>query len=177
MTHAIPGETLIRPRFETVIPMPPEAVTLALQAGLSDPHCPVRGRVIHAFVTLTLPDKDRAIWSPQLTLSYGPEPDGGTRLRGVYGPAPGLWTLFMFLYTVLLTTSGILLVYGLVLRQLQLDAGVLWLVPVLLALFAGLWVAASVGQRLSRHQMATLQSFVRQCLDIDLSSSSGYLSA
>lgn len=167
MTHAIPGETLIRPRFETVIPIPPEAVTQALRAGLSDPHCPARGRIIHSFATLTLPDKDRAIWSPQLTLSYGPDPDGGTRIRGVYGPAPGLWTLFMFLYTVLLTTSGILLVYGLVLRQLQLDAGVLWMVSVLLALFAGLWLAARVGQRLSRHQMAALHGFVGRCLGFD----------
>ncbi len=177
MTHPIPGDILIRPRFETVIPMVPEAVTQALRKGLSDPHSSARGRIIHSFVTLTLPDKDRAIWSPQLTLSYGPEPDGGTRIRGVFGPAPGLWTLFMFLYTVLLTTSGILLVYGLVLRQLDQDAGVLWLVPVLLVLFAGLWLTASVGQYLSRHQMATLHGFVRQCLGIDLSSSSGCLSA
>lgn len=138
---------------------------MRLREGLKRIDSPVRGRVIPDFASLMLPEPQREMWSPYLTVSLEPGPGGqGSLVRGVYGPAPGLWTLFMFLYTTLAFSAFAVLIYGLVLQTLGERSAILWLVPVLLALFVTLWLVASVGQRLSRHQMKTLHDFVEECL-------------
>lgn len=163
----IPGDDIIRPRFTIQSPLTSEQATEALRLGLKKIDCPVRGRVIPDFASLMLPEHDREMWSPWLTVSIEVAPDGnGCLLRGVYGPAPGLWTLFMFLYTILGFSAIGILFYGLVLRTLGQPAGILWLVPVLIAIFLTLWLVAMIGQRLSRHQMNTLHRFVENSLGL-----------
>lgn len=161
----LPGDEFIRPRFQVPCPLSPAEATARLKEGLKHIECPVRGRVIPDFASLMLPEQEREMWSPYLTVSLEKGPGGqGSLVRGVYGPAPGLWTLFMFLYTALLMSAAAILLYGMVLRTLGERSSILWLVPVLLALFVTLWLVASVGQRLSRHQMKTLHDFVEQSL-------------
>jgi hypothetical protein len=161
----LPGDDFIRPRFQVHCPLSTEEATLRLKEGLKRMDSPVRGRVIPDFASLMLPEPEREMWSPYLTVSLEQGPGGrGTLVRGVYGPAPGLWTMFMFFYTALALSATAILIYGLVLRALGEESSILWLVPILLALIVTLWLAASLGQRLSRHQMTTLHQFVEQSL-------------
>lgn len=165
----IPGDELIRPRFSVVSELNEHSVLVALNNGLKNPNTTVRGRAIPGFATITLPPDERTLWSPQLTLMYGPAEDPQkTLIRGLFGPAPGIWTFFMFLYIGLGFIGMCLLIYGLVLRTLGEAANVLWIVPLCLAAIMGLWLVARTGQRLARHQMHVLRDFTTQTLSLKL---------
>lgn len=165
----IPGDKWIRPRFSEVSDWDDHAVWVALNNGLKNPNCTVRGRAIPGFASITLPPDERTLWSPQLTLMYEPAEDPQKSLiRGLFGPAPGIWTFFMFLYIGLGFIGMCLLIYGLVLRTLGEDANVLWMVPLCLAAIMGLWIVARTGQRLARHQMHVLRDFTTQTLSLKL---------
>lgn len=161
----LPPELELRPRFKRQLKLSPEEVTLRLKDGLKKIDCPVRGRVIPGHTTIELPEKDQVLWSPRLSLSWETNPDGqGSLLRGFYGPAPGVWTFFMFLYVSIVFSVFVVLVWGLVQKTLGEDAPILWLVPLFIAAFLTLWLVARSGQKLSRPQMNILQDFVEECV-------------
>jgi hypothetical protein len=133
-----------------------EEVTAALRRALQDYQCPVRGQVIPGHANLEMPPGEQRLWSPRLSLSYEAKESGGVRIRGLYGPAPGVWTLFMFLYTTV--GFGVFLVglWGMVLISLGEPAPMLWMIPLFLAGGLGLWLFARLGQQFSRHQRQVL---------------------
>lgn len=160
----IPDELRLRPRFEILTDLSSDKVAEALGRVLKEINCPVRGQVIPGHATLEMPPRERQLWSPRLSLSFESVEGGGTRIRGLYGPAPAVWTLFMFLYTAV--GFGVFLVglWGLVLRSLGEPAPMLWLVPLLLACGMALWLFAQMGQRVSRHQIDVLDEVFRSAL-------------
>ena len=159
----------IRPRFQVVVPYPPEQVLGKLRASLKKEGAKCRGKAVHGFATLRIPDPERHYWSPQLSVMVEPAEDGGgSLLRGLYGPAPTVWTMFVFFYSLI----GILIVFITLIgtSHLSLDqpAGILWWVPVLLVLLLTLYLVSYFGQRLGHDQMETLHTFLEECLGMDL---------
>ncbi len=48
-------------------------------------------------------------YSPHLHIEFEPQENGETKVKGLFGPDPGLWTLFMFLHFVV---AGIFIIFG-----------------------------------------------------------------
>ena len=111
-----------------------------------------RGRCADFFVD----EAKRKLWSPYLSMQIEPQ-EVGSLLRGRYGPHPEIWTLFMFLYTVV----GFLATMGLMLGFVQWQSGMrpwgFWGVAIGLPGLALLYGISAVGQRLSAHQMEDLR--------------------
>lgn len=145
----------IRPRFSIFSEKLPDDLDVAISKHLSIEDFTVIGEAIPGHLTLLIPMKDRKWWSPRLTVVYEQE-DAGSRVRGVYSPDPGLWTMFMFFYAVTGFGFVIALMWGS--SQWALDQGHDGLVYalLLLLLFAGTWLVARLGRRLSYDQMHDL---------------------
>lgn len=51
----------------------------------------------HNHIWMNIPVTKGEYWSPHLHLELEPKEDDSTHIRGLFGPEPTLWTLFMFL--------------------------------------------------------------------------------
>jgi hypothetical protein len=150
----------VRPRFRLELPCTVPDFEARLKAALANEDCPVEGRVISGHATLWLPAEEQHYWSPQLGLSF--EEDGeGTLLRGLYGPRPQVWTMFVLFYSIIGFAVLVIAVFGMSYWTLGKSIMILWWVPVLAALFLTLYLVAYFGQRLGRDQMMILDRFLK----------------
>jgi hypothetical protein len=159
---AHPVLTRIRPRFQVDLPLSPQALEEGLRAGLTAPDAPCLGHVKHGYASLALPAADQHYWSPRLTLTIE-EHDGGSRLRGLYGPRAEVWTMFVFFYALLGFGIVMTAIVGLSRASLGRPSTILWAVPALAVAFATLWLVSYSGQKLGSGQMHVLHGFVERC--------------
>ena len=86
--------------------------------------------------------------------------DGKTNVRILIGPAPGIWTFFMFLYSV----AGAITLAGLIIGYSQ---GVVnnptwgyWLIPAGIVMTIMVYLIALMGKKKAGSQMLKMRDFV-----------------
>ncbi len=148
----------IRPRFRSEVNQKPDTIKAKMAEALQDNNA-IRGEIVEHHVMLKMPVSRQHYWSPHLHLELE-ESETGTLIRGLFGPKPGVWTMFVFFYSAIgfLTMLGLL--FGLSQMMLKMDAYGLYAVPVGSILLIGLFTISKVGQRLSYDQMRELRQFV-----------------
>jgi len=155
----------MRPRFELTSELPVEEITARFRARLAATDRPVAGLVFRKHVELTSPPERKHLWSPHLGLSLEAREAGGTRVRGRFAPAPGVWTGFMAIHGVLIMLGIGGTMYGIAEWMLGRTPWTL-LAPLLsAALVAFVAGAAFVGQGLGSEEMYELRRFVDECLE------------
>ncbi|MEM1117567.1 MAG: hypothetical protein AAF845_18265 [Bacteroidota bacterium] len=87
----------LRPRFEYVAPWPVQAAPERLRAALEQPGAPCRGRVYGGHAVLYVLHDQERVWSPFLSLDLVGHGEG-TLVRGLFGPKPSIWSLFVAAY-------------------------------------------------------------------------------
>lgn len=91
----LPNEIVLRPRF--VLDRPEEKETLLTAFDHSrDSGYNVKRMDDHVFIKFKAADTH--FWSPQLHLEILDQETGGSKIYGLFGPNPTLWTFFMFLH-------------------------------------------------------------------------------
>ncbi len=153
----------VRPRFRMELEIPVSELEERLKNALQDESAPVRGRVIKGHATLYLPIAEQHYWSPQLGISFE-ENNKSTILRGLYGPRPQVWTMFVLFYSVIGFAAMVLSIFGLSYWSLGKPVTFMWWVPVLGALFLSLYLVAYYGQRLGKEQIKILDRFLKQVI-------------
>ena len=157
----------IRPRFREKVDLSSDEIKQRINTSLQENNERWLGKIVDHHVILKIPKKDQHYWSPQLTLELE-EDDGKTLIRGLFGPKPGVWTMFVFFYSGIgfLTLLG--LIFGLSQMMLNMDAYGLWSFPVGAVLLIGLFITSKIGQQLGKDQMQRLLVLLYNCLDISL---------
>jgi hypothetical protein len=153
---------VLRPRVNTYVNLEPEVVEQRLNAALKATDSVAAGHISHGFGRLHLRE-DQQYWSPEFTVRIDPE-ESGSRVSGLMGPRAEVWTLFIFCYAVLGLATLIILLIGLSNWSLDQPAGILWGVPVGVALFSTLYFVAYTGQQWSRAQMRELLHFCEEAI-------------
>jgi len=153
----------LRPRFREKVNFPPAIVKKNILATLKEKSDKWSGKIVDNHIILKIPDDQQHYWSPQLTLELE-EIENGTLIRGLFGPKPGVWTMFVFFYSSIgfLTLMGLL--FGLSQLMLKMDAYGLWSVPVGMLILLCLFLMSKIGQGLSQEQMYQLNSLLRESL-------------
>jgi len=151
--------SIIRPRFKVEIQDSSEDLAERIKLGLKKSDAPCQGKVIKGHALLYLPESERHYWSPQLTLAF---PDNEDTLRGLYGPRPAVWTMFIFFYAVLGFATIVISMVGLSYLSLDKPAGILWFVPLLIIAFFTLYAVAYSGKKRGKEQMSILHDFVEE---------------
>jgi hypothetical protein len=127
-----------------------------LRARLSDrPDC--TGASVGRHAELFVPESQRRLWSPWLSVTAEDGDGGGSVVRGRFGPHPAVWTLYMFCAFGL----GFGLLVGTTWGYAQWVMGVtpraLYSVPVIVALAVALYGISLVGQSFGARQMEDLR--------------------
>lgn len=158
----------VRPRFQVDTPFQPKELIEKLRHQLNAKDATCKGRItdIH-YATLYIPAKDQHYWSPQLSLTIEEEGEGSL-LRGLYGPQPAIWTMFVFFYCIIGFATLVILMVGLSYMSLDLPTTIFWWVPLLILLLLSLYLVAFLGQRKGQDQMIILHQFLENALDMDI---------
>jgi len=155
----------LRPRFEFVAPYTPDEATERLRAALAEQEAPCRGRVFPDHAVLYVLHAEERVWSPFLSLDIGRHP-GGTLVRGLFGPKPAVWSLFVAAYAACL--FGALGALGFAYAQWTLEQS-LWALGLLPITAVGALVTygfARYGQHQGQDQMNRLRGFLDGSLDM-----------
>lgn len=159
----------IRPRFQQHITRSPESLMQLFEQKLTDEdHCIV-SMIPNNHVLLKVGASEHHFWSPQLWLTFDTEPDGTTLLRGLYGPGPSVWTLFVFGYGALGILALFITMAGLSQLSLDMAAPILWALPIIGLLALGIYITAQVGQKLGAQQTFQLHQFLETTLEEKIS--------
>ena len=149
----------IRPRFQRSISLPQPEVVRCFEQALEQA-CNLEGSIIDHHIVLRIPIEQQHYWSPQLSLTLEEEGEGGTLIRGLFGPRPSVWLLFVFLYSSIGTISLFIAITGFSQLSLGMPAPALWALPVAAVMALGLYLVAKAGERLGREEMYLLKNFM-----------------
>ena len=153
-----------RPRFREIVQLSPAELTERIRKLIDQNKEKCTGEIVDHHVILKIPKSQQHYWSPQLSLELEAVEEG-TLIRGLFGPKPNVWTMFVFFYSSVgfLTTMG--LIFGLSQMMLKMSAYGLWAVPIGGFLIIGLFAMSKVGQNLGKSQMHQLSDLLQSAID------------
>ncbi|KPM47215.1 hypothetical protein [Jiulongibacter sediminis] len=155
-----------RPRFRTVSKQSAEELKQRIKIHLENyKEEGIIGKVYDAHCSFDIGLKDHHFWSPHLNVNFDEnEEEGGTIIRGRYGPAPTIWTVFMFGYGALGISFTFAALYGLSELALKQEAAILWVLPFLLGGILTLWLSGQTGQKLGVEQTFRIHQFFEEAI-------------
>ncbi|MCW5520004.1 GTP-binding protein [Aureitalea sp. L0-47] len=164
---ALSNEVVLRPRFRMELEHSSEEALQAFEAAKNSTAEIVITRVDdHVF--LKIPKNKQHYWSPQLDLEIVSFEEGKTFLRGVFGPKPTVWTMFMFLH---FAVASLFIGFG-IWAYTRASLGEPYAVQLLLMCFMilgwfALYFAGRMGKAKGRPEMYQLYGFMKDVLDLD----------
>lgn len=158
----IPNDIVLRPRFQLDLNVEKNALLEAFEKGQKNP-ITVKRLDDHLFIKFE--NKETNFWTPQLHLEINEIDTHNSKLYGLFGPNPTLWTFFMFLHFGVATLFIILGIWAYVSATLGKPYVLQVVLMVLLALvWIALYVFGRLGKRKGRPQMEILHRFMMQIL-------------
>lgn len=155
----------IRPRFRFESKHSCTEVRERIEQKLESEVHPIYAVVSNQHIFLKFKQSETHYWSPQLDLSCETREDGATVIRGLYGPNPHVWTVFMFSYLAIGVLALFLGMFGLSRLSLGMSAWVLWVLPGLGILALLLYLFSQFGQKIGAEQTFQLHHFLEEVLE------------
>ena len=159
------NKIVLKPRFKVEHNEKSELILEKFTNAFAEAGHSFRGKVVGDHVVIDVAESEEHFWSPQLQLEIE-ELEKGSIIKGLFGPKPQLWTLFMFIH------FGVALAFAIFLTKLYTDISldqdytfslvITLVMPVLWILFYlfGRW-----GKKKGHHQMIKLNDFMIQVLN------------
>ncbi|QOD60204.1 GTP-binding protein [Polaribacter haliotis] len=95
------SELFLRPRFSIDLEENAEVLLNRFSDAFKKDDNPMRGNIVDSHIFINVPQKEEHFWSPQLHLELVEKENKETELKGLFGPKPQVWTLFMFVHFVI----------------------------------------------------------------------------
>jgi len=165
--HTEPQAFYVRPRFELMSSKSIDEACDQFKEIFSNPDVPYEGKVRLGYVSIFPRSEDKHYWSPHLsiTLSQSEEEPEKTKISGLYGPAPEVWTMFVFFYAVIGLAIVIVTVIGLASRSIGESSAILWAIPILILSFGSMYAVSYFGQKKGHDQVEGLYGFMLQVIN------------
>lgn len=120
---------------------------------------------VDGHVFIRIPKSQQHFWSPQLHLEITEDETNGTVLKGLFGPNPTVWTMFMFFHFAvagLFIASAIWLYTNNALSQ-SITSPLLCMIALFIAWFV-LYAAGRLGRKAGEKEMKALYTFMKKTL-------------
>ena len=95
------SEVFLRPRFSIDLEKDYSEVIKNFSNALSAKDAQYTGTISNEHIFISVAQKDEHFWSPQLHLEILEVDKNKTELKGLFGPKPQVWTLFMFIHFII----------------------------------------------------------------------------
>ncbi|WP_298503668.1 GTP-binding protein [uncultured Maribacter sp.] len=158
------NDIALRPRFQLDINKPKQQLLAAFDIKTKPPFL-INKIDDHIFIKF---NKEKIhFWSPQLHLEITKKSPNTSKIYGLFGPNPTLWTFFMFLHfgvAILFVTLSVWAYSSASLNKpyyLQLG-----LMVAMIILWFTLYAFGRIGRKKGKPQMHMLNEFINTILDI-----------
>jgi hypothetical protein len=154
------NEIVLRPRFQVALKTDMDNLKAVFDQSRDESFVVKR---LDEHIYIKFRNSENTFWSPQLHLELTSFEEGVSKIHGVFGPNPTLWTFFMFLHFGVGTLFVILGIFAYSNYSLGHDitfwlAGMFFLVVIWFALYA----FGRMGRAKGKPQMEQLKMFIRQ---------------
>lgn len=159
----LPKTIRLRPRFTRDIFLPKQLMLKKFEEAKRPSFIVTR---VDDYVFIKFKQPERNFWSPQLQLEFIELAETECRLRGLFGPSPGVWTFFMFIHFGLAAFFVGLCIWAYTNWLLQKPYGyqIAFMFFVALA-WTVLYVVGRIGKNAGREQMNQLYHFMESVLE------------
>ncbi len=101
----------LRPRFEKIVPKSITAITNQAKSLSQSLKPDYILNHLDDHIWIYMGKANKKTYSPHLHLELEELENGNTKVKGLFGPEPGLWTMFMFLH---FGVAGIFIIFGVI---------------------------------------------------------------
>jgi len=163
---SLENEILLRPRFKLSLAQSNENALKTFENTKNIQKDFVVSRIDnHVFIRI--PKEKQHFWSPQLHLEIDKIDSNSSELRGLFGPKPSVWTMFMFFHFIVIGLFLILGAWGYSNWSLSTSYEVqLGLMLLMVVLWFVLYFAGRMGKTKGKEEMKQLCSFLEDTLDL-----------
>ena len=163
LVKPLSNEIVLRPRFQRELELPKESYLSQFNTAESDTFTIKR---VDDHVFIKYKKQEVSFWSPQLQLEIVKDHDEKTRLYGLFGPNPTLWTFFMFLHFGVATFFVIFGIWAY--SSAALNKPYTWQVVAMIFMVL-IWFAfyafGRLGKKKGKPQMQELHRFMEEVLE------------
>ncbi len=153
----------LRPRFEYVAPIALDEASRRLRAVVGSSDLPCRVDVFRGHAVFHVNAVDEHLWSPFLSVDVNWHPNG-TVVRGIYGPKPSIWSLFVAAYAICIFLALFAAAFGFSQWMLDQTPSALVVVGSSVLCIAVTYGLALYGQRKGDAQMSLLRATLEDVL-------------
>lgn len=159
--HSIAGK--IRPRFKIIAHQKMEPTMNAVYEHSKSDTTIITSKFLH-FIKLQVPENEQHYWSPVLSISFEEE-ENETIIRGIIGPNEKVWTMFVFIYSLLGVIGLFGTIYAFVQYQVYDNPFFLNFTPLAPLLLASVFITSKQGKNKANPQMIHLLKVFRRSVD------------
>lgn len=157
-------EIVLRPRFTMEFQQPMDSLLQIFEASKKNNDGVVVTRV-EEHVFLKIPKEKQHFWSPQLDLEFSSFEEGVTTMRGLFGPKPSVWTMFMFFHFAVASLFIAFGIWAYTNYSLHEDYHYpLSLMGCMVMAWFILYIAGRGGKKAGKDEMEHLYRFMRKTL-------------
>jgi hypothetical protein len=155
------SEVFLRPRFSIDLKENSQIILNRFSDEFKKEGCIFLGKIVDGHIFISVSKKDEHFWSPQLHLEIIEKTEKTALLKGLFGPKPQVWTLFMFVHFVI--GVSFLGFSALLYTNISLNESVFF--PLIMVVFLPLiWVLlyflGKIGKDTGKNQMKKLHEFM-----------------
>lgn len=88
----------LRPRFKMDFNESQQEIISKFEDNLKDGECKYCSKIVDGHIIIDVPKEENHFWSPQLNIEVEKVEGKETVVKGLFGPKPQVWTLFMFFH-------------------------------------------------------------------------------
>lgn len=155
------SEVFLRPRFTIDLDENKEEVLQRFSDEFKKENCKFLGNIVDGHIFVAVSKKDEHFWSPQLHLEIIEKTENTSFLKGLFGPKPQVWTLFMFIHFII---GFSFLAFGVLLyTRFSLDESLFFPIIMMIILpliWTVLYFLGKIGKATGKKQMKDLHDFM-----------------
>ena len=156
----------LRPRFRMDFDISQEEIISKFKDNFSDTNCKYCGKIVDGHIVIDVPPEDNHFWSPQLNIEIEKVAQGKSLVKGLFGPKPQVWTMFMFFHFAVAVAFIGFSIMAYVQYTLKTDYKfALIMVIVLPVLWIVMYFLGRIGKKTGHQQMEELHAFMLKILD------------
>ncbi len=156
----------LRPRFKMHFDEGAEDLIEKFRDNLNDGECKYCSNIIDGHIIIDVPVEDNHFWSPQLNIEVEKIEGEKAVVKGLFGPKPQVWTLFMFFHFAVAVAFIGFSIMAYVKWTLKSDFTFPLIMVISLPL---LWVImyflGRIGKKTGHKQMGELHDFMLKTLE------------
>ncbi|MFK8061102.1 MAG: GTP-binding protein [Polaribacter sp.] len=155
------NEIFLRPRFTIDLEENFEKILENFSEEFKKEDCPFVGNIVDGHIFISVSKKDEHFWSPQLHIEIIEKTIKTSLLKGLFGPKPQVWTLFMFIHFVI--GISFLAFCVMFFTRISLKESLMFPIIMLVTLpfiWTVLYFLGKIGKDTGKNQMRDLHDFM-----------------